>query len=1114
MRYVPVVILALTIISTPLFATGSVTGRVWEDLNGNALQDVGEPGFSNVELDLQVWDEPSQQYLILATVTTDTNGDYLFPSLGAGYYEVLLNRKGIPANYAQTYDYDGLLSEDRVWLELAQDENLTDVSFAYLGPGSISGRVWEDLDGNALQDPGEPGFSNVELDIQVWDEPSQQYLILTTVTTGVDGTYLFPDLPAGYYEVLLNRNGIPANYAQTYDNDGLISEDRVQTQIAQGEDLTDIVFGYLGPGSISGRVWEDLDGNALQDPAEPGFANVDLDLQVWDEPTQQYLILSTVTTGVDGTYLFPDLPAGYYEILLNRNGIPANYAQTYDNDGLISEDRVQAQIAQGEDLTDIVFGYLGPGSIGGRVWEDLDGDALQGPSEPGFANVDLDLLVWDEPTQQYIVLSTETTDTNGEYLFTNLPEGYYEIVLNRNGIPVNYAQTYDNDGLISEDRVQTQIAQSENLTDIVFGYLGPGSIAGRVWEDLDGNALQDPGEPGFANVDLDLLVWDEPTQQYIVLSTGTTDTNGDYLFPDFPAGYYEITLNRNGIPLNYAQTYDNDGLTSEDRVQVQIAQGEDLTDIVFGYLGPGSIAGRVWEDLDNDGLQDAGEPGFANVDLDLQVWDEPTQQYIILTTVTTDTNGDYLFADFPAGYYEVLLNRNGIPAGYEPTYDNDGIDSPDRVFAQIAQGEDLDGIVFGYNASPLTTGLIGYWPLDDGFGTTAIDASPVATDGSLVNGPVWTTGAVNGALDFDGVDDAISFPSQPLLTTVQDVTIAAWIRHSPTNQWRSIVDARDSTADGYDLYLNPTGRPFLRYNNDTLVGPDVVADGNWHHIVGTVDANGLRLYVDGLLVASGSSVVQPVNVSNHLRIGENYAYGNSFFAGSLDEVRIYQRALDAADIVDLYRFGGVAQPGDLTAGLQGYWNFDEGTGGTAADGSVNAYDATLFGAPPWTSGWIGGGLTFDGTDDSAVVMTAPNLDAPSNLTIAAWVNHPPASGWHSIVDKRDSGQDGYDLYINTNSRAFVRLNTATLVGSPIADNTWHHVVVTYDGNEIALYIDGVLDASLAAPALSLDTTAALLIGENYALNNSFLAGTLDEVRIYDRALDALEVVDLYYLTNP
>ena len=90
-----------------------------------------------------------------------------------------------------------------------------------------------------------------------------------------------------------------------------------------------------------------------------------------------------------------------------------------------------------------------------------------------------------------------------------------------------------------------------------------------------------------------------------------------------------------------------------------------------------------------------------------------------------------------------------------------------------------------------------------------------------------------------------------------------------------------------------------------------------------------------------------------------------------------------------------------------------------------------------------------------------------------------------------------------------RLTGNTVIG----DGTWHHVVGTYDGNALRIYVDGMLDATKIIGAQSIDVSADLQIGRHFQVLNNTLGGELSQVRIYARALNDTEVLDLYLLTQ-
>lgn len=511
--------------------------------------------------------------------------------------------------------------------------------------------------------------------------------------------------------------------------------------------------------------------------------------------------------------------------------------------------------------------------------------------------------------------------------------------------------------------------------------------------------------------------------------------------------------------------------------------------------------------------------------------------------------------------------------------------------------------------SILSVGLAGYWPLDEGASTTAADASGEGYDGTLVGAPLWTTGLLNGGLTLDGVSDAVAFGATPRLDQPTTLTLAAWVRHGTADGFHSILDKRDGGADGYDLYINNTGRSFLRINNNTLIGNTVVADDTWHHVVGVYDGTQMRLYVDGVEDAVATVGASSINTTSPLRLGYHFTSNDFRFDGTLDDVRIYDRALSSGEVDTLFLYQGtpdtrppvrtgagpagsfpagtttvelsldtleqstcrfdtapgvpfgsmatvfgsgdglhhtyslavsdglaymayvrcedvagnsngedlvisfsVDAPLDLTTGLMGYWPLNDGAGTVATDSSGNGYNGALVDSPVWAAGQFGGGLTLDGVDDGVTTGAAPLLDQPTALTIAAWIRHPASSQFRSIFDKRDGGSDGYDLFLSSTSRLFIRVNGSTLTGATaVDDDAWHHVVGVWDGTSLALYVDGVLDASTSIPATALNTVAAPRLGHHFSDGAFRFAGTLDEVRVYDRALTASEVDGLFQL---
>jgi len=214
------------------------------------------------------------------------------------------------------------------------------------------------------------------------------------------------------------------------------------------------------------------------------------------------------------------------------------------------------------------------------------------------------------------------------------------------------------------------------------------------------------------------------------------------------------------------------------------------------------------------------------------------------------------------------------------------------------------GPVWFFTASPqLVDGLVGWWKLDDGDGPIALDASPSGAHGTL-DLPAWTTGRRLGALDFDG-DDRVECGGNASLSGITPFTLAAWIR-VPVGQATTgvIVQQRDQGGFNgqYRLRVNADGTVgFWVYGNSStqfdLRSATTVNDGQWHHVAALRDASGgARVLIDGVEAASiTGTTVRSLSASIGVGIGADIRDDVAHFVGTIDDVRIYDRALDAAE---------------------------------------------------------------------------------------------------------------------------------------------------------------------------------------------------------------------------
>ncbi|MCK4342409.1 MAG: LamG domain-containing protein [Phycisphaerae bacterium] len=234
-------------------------------------------------------------------------------------------------------------------------------------------------------------------------------------------------------------------------------------------------------------------------------------------------------------------------------------------------------------------------------------------------------------------------------------------------------------------------------------------------------------------------------------------------------------------------------------------------------------------------------------------------------------------------------------------------------------------VLAGANATraDLNDGLIAYWSFDEGSGGTAYDESGNGND-ATIHGASWSEGVAGPALSFDGTDDYAERLYDPDFTPGLDSwTVTAWVRSTGMAMSGKIVDwyrcganphCDSEDAAEYRLCVSSSATAIWHLRDDagsvkTVAGTTDLADGAWHSLVGVADrdVSECRLYVDGQLVDSVPSLLGSLSdgdVPVPLEIGRIFRTGwgvpSGYFHGVIDEVRIYNRALSPAEVLDLY----------------------------------------------------------------------------------------------------------------------------------------------------------------------------------------------------------------------
>jgi len=209
------------------------------------------------------------------------------------------------------------------------------------------------------------------------------------------------------------------------------------------------------------------------------------------------------------------------------------------------------------------------------------------------------------------------------------------------------------------------------------------------------------------------------------------------------------------------------------------------------------------------------------------------------------------------------------------------------------------------------SGVIGAWPFDEGSGTIAYDKSGNNNNGTLYNGPTWVSGKFRNALSFDGVNDYVEIGGNISPTT--QITLAAWAYITGDNGSgnQDLIRKSLSNGKGYHLRWRHTGNNyvyfFLNINNSWYYVQDSTNNTNylngWHHFVGTYNGSQMKLYVDNTLKGTTSisgSITYDASTVTWLMA----EYYSGYLGGYMDEVFIFNRALSAGEISDLYNNHG------------------------------------------------------------------------------------------------------------------------------------------------------------------------------------------------------------------
>jgi fibronectin type 3 domain-containing protein len=302
----------------------------------------------------------------------------------------------------------------------------------------------------------------------------------------------------------------------------------------------------------------------------------------------------------------------------------------------------------------------------------------------------------------------------------------------------------------------------------------------------------------------------------------------------------------------------------------------------------------------------------------------PTNVQVTSVTTSTVSLSWDTSVDPESGINNYIVYRDSVNVGQptSTTFTDNGLQSDTTYSYEISA---VNGALLeSATSTPPTLGTtsilppntpnVAYWNFDEGAGTTANDSSGSNNHGTLVNGPVWVAGQVgSSALDFDGANDYIDAGTFDMAGS--EISIALWMNSDNLSSCNTtysdcrLVSKATGTSEQDHYWMVSTfksgSNTTLRFRlkaggtTKTLVAPaGNLLNNQWYHVTATYDGSDMKLYQDGVEVGStGKSGSLSTNSGVPVNVARNPG-GYGYFDGTLDDVRIYDRALSESEILE------------------------------------------------------------------------------------------------------------------------------------------------------------------------------------------------------------------------
>ena len=399
-------------------------------------------------------------------------------------------------------------------------------------------------------------------------------------------------------------------------------------------------------------------------------------------------------------------------------------------------------------------------------------------------------------------------------------------------------------------------------------------------------------------------------------------------------------------------------------------------------------------------------------------------------------------------------------------------------------------------------------------------------DGSQFGNHAWNGGATPAADRFGYASNAYHFAGKDSLLAANSVqlnsdyaTISFWVK----------VDALPGSGEAYllsnggwqerwKISVPSHGKVVFTTNYENGISDMDAGDGHelpvgqWRHVAMVHNGAKDKIFINGVLV-NEKDVLGKLHATKYpLCIGSNPIDGGNYFNGSLDDIQIYNRALDDLEVADLYAQQSMAP--NYTDELVANYTFDGNTNDeTPFHNNAQATGALLAGD---RFGQANHAYAFNGASDEISAANSPQLNS-DYTTVSFWVNVKslPGNG-EAYLLSFGGWQERWKISLPQHGKVVWTTNATSGIsdmdagdGNELPLGQWKHVVMVHDGANDKIFIDGVKKNEKGVTGTLNATTRPLGMGYNAVDGGSYFNGSLDEVQIYNRAFSDTEVADLY-----